>query len=178
MGISLLQSSRQSSLKRLIRKDSKEKEPPNTPSDSELGPCFEERKCVQEFWNLRVYSHRASTLTLVLMLALMLPYLQWLLIRLSYHLHGHYSQCYSVHRHLNNSLYNNTHSLVGKPYLEIIANGKEYIDLNCIIHIKLQHQHQQSKSNGFMTHPKASILVSMLTLCVNMTWGIITIKLQ
>ena len=49
-------------------------------------------------------------------------YKQWSLIRLSNHLHGHYSQCYFVHRHLNNVWYNKAHSLIGKPYLAIIVN--------------------------------------------------------
>ena len=45
------------------------------------------------------------------------------LIRLSNHLHGRYSLCYFVHRHLNNAPYNKAHSVIGTPYLAIIASN-------------------------------------------------------
>ena len=40
-----------------------------------------------------------------------------------FNLQGHYSQCYFVHRHLNNACYSEAHSLNGKPYLTIIASN-------------------------------------------------------
>ena len=61
-------------------------------------------------------------------------YWQWLLTRLSIHLHGHYLQCYYVHRHLHNAWYNKAYSLIGKPYLAIIASnesGKENMTRFC-----------------------------------------------
>ena len=33
--------------------------------------------------------------------------------RLSNHLHGHYSQCYFIHRHIDSARYNKAHSLIG-----------------------------------------------------------------
>ena len=45
------------------------------------------------------------------------------LIRLSNHLHGHYSRWSFVHRHLNNDWYNKAYFLIWKPYLVIIASN-------------------------------------------------------
>ena len=39
-------------------------------------------------------------------------------------LHRHYSLCYFVHRHLSNAWYNQAHSLIGPPYLAIIASNE------------------------------------------------------
>ena len=49
-------------------------------------------------------------------------YQPWSLIGLCNHLHGNYSQCFFVHRHLNSAWYNKTHFLIGKSYLAIIAS--------------------------------------------------------
>ena len=37
----------------------------------------------------------------------------------------YHSQCYYVHRHLNNVWHNNAHSLIGKPHLVTIASNEE-----------------------------------------------------
>ena len=46
-------------------------------------------------------------------------------IRLSNHLHEHYSQYYFVHGNLNNILYNKTPSLMGTQYLTIVTSNEE-----------------------------------------------------
>ena len=53
------------------------------------------------------------------------------LIPLFNYLHGHYSLCYFVHKHLNNAWYNKAHLLIGKPYLTIIASNGISLKLFC-----------------------------------------------
>ena len=51
-------------------------------------------------------------------------YWPWSFIGLRNHLHGNYSQCFFVHRNLNNAWYNKAHFLIGKSYFAIIASKK------------------------------------------------------
>ena len=54
-------------------------------------------------------------------------YKRWSLIQLSKLLYRHYSQYCFVNRHLNNAWYNKLYSLIGQPYLAMVAgNGFNY----------------------------------------------------
>ena len=80
------------------------------------------------FWYLiHLWCYTYQSITLLLLrhfdpLTLLSHYKQWSLILLSNYLHIHYSQCYFVHRYLNNAWLNKAHSVIGKPYLTIIAS--------------------------------------------------------
>ena len=69
-------------------------------------------------------------------------------IRLYNHLRGHYSQCFHVHRQLNNAWYRKANSLIGQPYLAIVVgNDIQLFSLLLAFHFALE----KNSANVFFT---------------------------